>query len=158
MDMNRLTKAMRDSISEIFETMFFMPLEFPDETGLKDVQSRPDEPLVGAGIGFSGPFSGHLALIFPLSLSRELTANFLGEDESQLGQEEIEGTVKEILNMVAGKMLSLYDSSLVFQLEIPEIFDHTEIRKDGWGDGGQHFELFITTPETHFGAKLTLSS
>ena len=158
MKVQELTKAMRNSISEIFETMFFMPLEYEEHKGIEDLVTGIEEPLIGANIGFSGPFIGRLAILLPQGLARELTFNFLGEDESAVTEDMVDGTIKEILNMLAGKMLSLYDPSLVFNLEIPQMTDISLIKGDQTTTKGQNFELFINTVDNTFCMKLTIDN
>ncbi len=158
MNVQQLTNAMKDSISEIFETMFFMPLEFEEGKAIEDLEKSIDEPMICAQIDFSGPFKGALAVMLPRGLARELSANFLGEDEGAVTEEIVEGTIKEILNMLAGKMLSFYDANLVFDLAIPETAEVSEIKKGVSAGEGRGFEFFISTPDNNFCTKLTVKS
>ena len=60
MEKEVLITAMKTSISEVLETMFFLPLEFPDEVNPEQLWGpQKEEPVVGK-LTFSGPFTGDL--------------------------------------------------------------------------------------------------
>ncbi len=125
--MGELKEAMKDSISEILETMFFTPVEFSEEQDLNLLIRSREEPVVSAQLIFNGPFAGNFSVFAPVPLAKELTANLLGLEEENLGREQIEATIKELLNMVAGKTFSLYDSQSVFDLGVPDMVEATEL-------------------------------
>ncbi|TWI63933.1 chemotaxis phosphatase CheX-like protein [Desulfobotulus alkaliphilus] len=116
-----LKKAMQNSISEVLGTMFYMPLEFdPDETlSGSRLLSLPD--IQASILCFDGPFSGCLVMLVPGELLALMTADFMGERE--VSAMDMEGTLKEITNMVAGNTFSNYDCHMEFCLGIPEIID-----------------------------------
>lgn len=121
MDRDALISAMRTSISEVLETMFFLPLEFAQHRDPGELWTPEDEGVLVIRLDFNGPFSGNFFFCIPGDLARSLTANFLGESEGAVSREHATETVKEIINMIAGNTFSLYDEGEVFDLDIPEV-------------------------------------
>jgi CheY-specific phosphatase CheX len=121
MDRDLLTTTMKASISEVLEKMFFLPLDVSDASAPADLwkDRAPADPIT-AGLEFSGPFKGRFALLIPGRLAGELAADFMGVDREGVPREQVEQTVKEILNMIAGSTFSALDENAVFQLGIPE--------------------------------------
>jgi CheY-specific phosphatase CheX len=119
MDKPAMTKAMKASISEVLEQMFFMPIDFvsPDA-------DRQEPDFGGASIiaelGFSGTFTGTFLLQVPSVLAQSVSADFLGTAPSNLSEDDVTGTVLEMVNMLAGGALSIYDSCVLFDLQIPK--------------------------------------
>jgi len=121
--METLREAMKDSISEILETMFFMPIEFPEADELTQIKGPAQAPFLSAKLAYQGPLSGTFFVLAPKPLVEELAANLLGLEKEEVGSEDVEATLKELLNMVAGKTFGLYDSQLVFHLGVPELIE-----------------------------------
>ena len=135
MDKSALTQAMKASISEVLEQMFFMPIEFtaPIDSG--------GEPLSVAAsliarIGFCGSPSGTFVLVIPLALAQSVSADFLGLAVQSLSDDQVTGTVLEMVNMLAGGTLSKYDHQALFDLQIPELitFSHLRTLTEGGSD------------------------
>ena len=120
MDKDALTQAMKDSISEVLETMFFMPVDFMCTGNGKDKPADKTEPIA-AQLHFSGPVSGCIRLTAPKNLARDISSDFLGIDPDEVAPEDMVGTVKEMINMLAGNTLSLYNPKVVFDMGVPEI-------------------------------------
>ncbi len=119
--MNRdLMKAMRASISEVLETMFFEPLEFPEEMDASGFLDKNKKHSIAVSVKYRGPFSGDLSCFMPKNLALFLASDFLGVEPSEVSDNQAEEVVKEIVNMAAGGVFSHYDNSAVFQLGIPE--------------------------------------
>jgi CheY-specific phosphatase CheX len=121
MEKQSLVASMKTSISEVMETMFFLPLEFEDGKDINDIIHGADGGTLACKLAFSGPFSGLTCFLIPGKVAQRLTADFLGEETDRVTEEHMVGTVKEILNMITGKAFSLYDNQTVFKLGIPEI-------------------------------------
>lgn len=119
MDHIRLLEAMKASISEVLETMFFMPVDFVSTEAVPDTPSAADKPMA-AGLGFGGPVEGRFQLQVPEGLAGSISADFLGIDTGRLTREDVDGTIKEMINMLAGNTLSHYDPQMVFDLGVPE--------------------------------------
>ena len=80
-----------------------------------------DLPTICAKVGFQGDPSGTFMLAIPKKPAASITADFLGTVQEELSSEQITGTVKEMINMLAGNSLSAYDIESPFNLEIPEL-------------------------------------
>ena len=52
MERKALIRAMKNSISEVIETMFFLPVDFSDTVNAEEIQMSVTK------LDFSGPFSG----------------------------------------------------------------------------------------------------
>ena len=121
-----LTTAMTTSISEVLETMFFMPV---DVVSVADVASAadPQTEAYEVRLDFSGPAAGVFRLHLPVELAREVASDFLGITPAAVTAEEMQETAKEMVNMLAGNTLSHYDSGAVFDLGVPEkVISHAD--------------------------------
>lgn len=137
MTMNNLMTQIAISISEVMETMFYIPVEPRDsyttigKSGLftdRAAVSSPYNPVItpekikSAIITFHGiAFSGTIGLIVPENLLMIMTENFMGENRQHLSVDHLEGTLKEALNMLAGNTFSKIDDKSSFGLGVPEI-------------------------------------
>jgi chemotaxis protein CheY-P-specific phosphatase CheC len=128
-----LKTAMMTSISEVIETMFFMSLEFSDNASIETDVIKDTENNIACRIDFSGKFSGYFIFIMPEKLILEMTESFMGLDRNDITEEHSSGTIKEAINMLAGSSLSAFDSTIVFDLSIPEIVDTSEVVSSGKG-------------------------
>lgn len=129
MDRIAMKEAMITSISEVLETMFFLPLDILEPESEEDFFPGESQNLMGCTLGFGGPFDGGLAFLIPLPLARTLTADFVGEDREAISERTVEETIKELLNMITGKTLSLFDSQALFRLELPEIMEADKMQR-----------------------------
>jgi CheY-specific phosphatase CheX len=114
-----LMTAMTNSISEVMETMFFMPVEIGPETTLNDCGIDLDKALA-CRLKFTGDVSGNINIISPRPLVAELASNFLGESQDELTKEQQFGTLSEMLNMVCGNALKNVKCQTPYKLDIPE--------------------------------------
>jgi CheY-specific phosphatase CheX len=126
MDKPAMTEAMRASISEVLEQMFFMPVDFiaPD-AARQDPQ--PGDGSIIAKLGFSGSLAGTFILQVPSSLAQSVSADFLGTAPSNLSDSDVAGTVLELANMLVGGTLSIYDSQALFDLQIPQLINKQDM-------------------------------
>ncbi len=118
-----LKEAMTTSISEVLETMFFMSLEISEEKNFSQFLRESPKNLFASRLGFNGPISGYYLLFVPQNVLTDMATNFMGLEEDEIGRDHLNGTIKEITNMVAGNSFSHYDDQAVFKLEIPEIVE-----------------------------------
>jgi CheY-specific phosphatase CheX len=123
-----LMKEMLTSISEVMETMFFLPVEFGTESELSQFGMENKNTLT-CRLAFSGDTSGCLILIAPINFIAEMAENFMGEPRENLTEEHFSGTLTEMLNMVCGNALSKTESKVPFELGIPEVIDESKISK-----------------------------
>ena len=124
-----LMTAMKTSISEVMETMFFLPVEFGEESTFDQLDIVEKQSSLASQLKFSGDVTGSLSIIVSNDLISEMTQNFTGESQDQLTNEYLSGTLTEMLNMVCGNALSKTDSKIPFDLEIPEVIDASKISK-----------------------------
>jgi len=118
---------MTASISEVLETMFYMPLEF-DEYGDVDRLGMLDIPdLRLCRLEFSGKFTGYFIMMIPEDILVSMASDFMGEDRHDITREHCDGIIKETLNMVAGHMFSTMDDKSEIRLSIPEIFEDSKM-------------------------------
>lgn len=126
MMMTDLKQKMRTSISEVLETMFYMALEFEES---ESVESSGIDLTQGTRIcrlDFSGKLTGHFIIFVPEDLLIGMAADFMGEEPENINEEYIEGTIKEIINMVGGNLFAALDSNAEFKLGIPEMVTTSE--------------------------------
>ena len=119
MERKAMIRAMKNSISEVLETMFFLPVDFSDTVNAEEIQMSVTK------LDFSGPFSGSFVLFIPEEFAVSLTANFLGKDKEKVSEDNVIETSKEVINMIAGSTFANLDDQAVFDLNIPEniLFD-----------------------------------
>ncbi len=157
--MNRtdeLKEAMKDSISEILETMFFTPIEFAEDQSLDELIQSPKEPVLSARLIFRGPFGGNFSVFARGGLAKELAANLLGLESEDLGREQMEATLKELLNMVAGKTFSLYDSQSVFHLGVPYMVENGELPSVAANSSESEITVIVETVSDILGFRLAI--
>ena len=108
-----LNDALRETITEVLEKMFFLPA------------SELSEPAQGpefiARVPFTGPPSGSLKLHATVPAARYAAADFLGEEESALSDQQIGEVIGELGNMICGSLLSRLESTSLFHLGAPSI-------------------------------------
>ena len=122
----QLMKAMMTSISEVMETMFFLPVAFGQNAELS--RAGLDAPdIMACRLSFSGDISGHVILAAPKTLVMEMAENFMGEPQDRLTRDHMTGTLKEMLNMVCGNALRNTPAQTPFELGIPDIADLSKI-------------------------------
>jgi CheY-specific phosphatase CheX len=114
-------RALRDSVQEVLERMFFVePVEEPPgEAG------SPDGELA-VRVAFEGRPSGTLTLRVATAAACQIAADFLGEDVSELPPARVEEVVCELANMICGSVLSRVESSTAFRLASPRLLPAEE--------------------------------
>ena len=147
-----LLNAMKISISEIFETMFFMPVEFENKPELEAVIKASS--FMAASISFSGVRTGHFQSIFPVSVLRSIASAFMGVDETKITQNDMAGTISEIINMISGNTLTMVGGD--YHLELPEILSpkNLEIKPPDKTCGGR---VFVKTLNGLFSVNFDIS-
>ena len=133
MNKPKMIQAMKASISEVLEQMFFLPIDLVDDRNRSAAGTIDARQSLAARIGFDGPSSGVFVLHIPSALAASITADFLGAAADELSEEQITGTVKEMLNMLAGNSLSAYDAQASFNLKLPELLTPPVSTKDKEG-------------------------
>jgi chemotaxis protein CheY-P-specific phosphatase CheC len=121
-----LKAAMTASISEVLETMFYMPLEFedigdPESRGLFDLSD-----LRVCRLEFKGKLNGSVVMLVPENLLVSMAVDFMGENKENITRVHTDGIIKEAANMIVGHMLSNLDDKSDFHLGIPSVIDERE--------------------------------
>lgn len=124
--MKKMLAATKTSISEVMETMFFMPVEFEEPSDLKEITLLKENQTRVCRLNFTGDRSGSVILLAPRALLAEMTENFMGEPADSFIDELLEGTLKETVNMVGGNALRKIQASRPFELSIPELIPAAE--------------------------------
>jgi len=125
MQTEKMMSAMRTSISDVFETMFFMPVDF-EPAALGAPETDGDGGTLTARLAFDGARSGYFRLRIPEGLARRVSADFMGMEPGAVSTEDIAGTVLEMVNMMAGNTFSAYDPQTVFNLQGPVLVGEGE--------------------------------
>jgi len=148
--MKTLKTAMTTSISEVLETMFYLPVEIGEESTLIQSGMDMDLPNLACQLNFIGDFSGNFTLVIPKNLLEEITEDFMGESRESLEEEHLLGTLTEILNMICGNALKKIKSNIPFDLDIPKVIDECKILEN------QVFAI-VETPQSKMAVSLVLA-
>jgi CheY-specific phosphatase CheX len=112
-------QALRDSVDEVLEKMFFaQTLGEPS-----DVDEAGDSlaNAVAVELRFEGEPSGSLCLRLTADAAREIAADFLGMEGAEISAGQISEVVRELANMICGSVLSRVESAATFRLGVPRI-------------------------------------
>jgi chemotaxis protein CheY-P-specific phosphatase CheC len=98
---------------------------FPEPADLSDGIAFDEHEFLLASLTFNGYKEGEVSFITTSGLLVELSANLLGEDEeSSITKEKYSDAAKEVLNIIAGQILTtLFGEEEVFNLTPPEVRD-----------------------------------
>jgi CheY-specific phosphatase CheX len=117
----QMMKNLKQAISSVLETMFFLPVQITAENSPRHNGWLQQQKTWHVALRFSGPLNGSFFLLVPAGLAQEITANFLGLDETDVDPSQETDTVKEALNMIGGYVLSQAKDADEYQIGIPEI-------------------------------------
>lgn len=148
-----MQKHLMDAIFEVMETMFFLPVQFSDGTNAPGPWLSGESGVQEATIEFEGARSGRVFLLVPENALKEMAANLLGLDEEDVSGEQVKDTLKEAINMVTGRMLSMVDRDGQCRLRIPRfggLWKPAELEKSP----GHGFFLFFETGKNRLAAGL----
>jgi CheY-specific phosphatase CheX len=108
-------QALRDSVNEVLEKMFFAETlgeaSSPDEVG----------DTITVELAFEGEPSGSMCLRLTADAAREIAADFLGMDGTEISADQISAVVRELANMICGSVLSRVESAATFRLGVPRV-------------------------------------
>jgi len=111
-------QVFRNAVTEVLEQFAFM---FPDDEPAPGLPDWPGECL-HAAMSYTGPARGSVSLAAPAALCAELAANVLGAEPGQVGPEAAEDALKELLNIICGKVTAdLYGEEAVIDLTVPTV-------------------------------------
>lgn len=117
--MPQFSMMMKDAISNVLETMFFLVPVFEEGEHLRGPSQEPF--LLDSTITITGERQ-RLRLLFRATraFASTITANFLGVGQEEVAPEEMEDTLKELANMVGGDCLTRLPADN-WELGIPKI-------------------------------------
>jgi len=143
-----MTTAMKNSISDVLQTMFFLSLDFSEVIDIHELWSTGKDQITVARLNFDGPLIGDCIFYIPEKLAKSITADFMGRKEEGISDDQVKGTVKEIINMILGNAFSMYDPEAAFNLGIPELVCFNDYCND-LSDTGKRFYFIIDTLDNH---------
>ena len=110
-----LKPFMESAVAEVLESLCFISSEgeVPDETG----NDRPN--WICGELDFAGLSGGTFGIAVPPSTASVIAANFLGEEETDLSEQQTVEVVCELTNMVCGTFLAHLDAKQAFTLTPP---------------------------------------
>jgi hypothetical protein len=108
-------QVLRDVISEVLEAMFFAMVDFEECGPVRPFDYESEIHLVN--------HKGCIAISLRVSeeFARMLTANFLGIEEHQVNDDDLEDSLKELANMVGGGYHA-HINDPDWQLGIPKVW------------------------------------
>ena len=149
---NSLMRAMKNSISEVLEKMFYLSIEIDEDTDSYQIDENVD--YHSSKLSFKGPFSGTFHSTCPENLLKIMTVNFLGVDDTEVTQTHMIEVVKEMGNIIVGNIFSNYDANIEFQLGIPEIV--TEKISFADENDENNINLIVEALESFLGFKIEI--
>lgn len=113
------TTALKESISEVFSTMFFLVVS-EEPSLLSEVAGRPASGWLEGWLEVSKhPQSVRIWVWAPHEVAAELGANLMSLEPTDLGPEGLLDAYREMMNMVAGKVLTLVDRDGSWKMGLP---------------------------------------
>jgi CheY-specific phosphatase CheX len=102
------------SVGEVLESMCFLSI----------IANAPTTESSGAdwlscSLQFTGDPSGYFGVSAPWSTARLIAANFLGEEEQDLSEQQTVEVICEVTNMACGAVLAHLDPTHTFSLSSP---------------------------------------
>ena len=113
-------KALKDSISETFSTMFFVVPEIDEELIEREASTSVKGWYQGCLEVSRGPKSLKIWMWAPERLAGELAANILSSEPEDLGAEDILDAYREMLNMVVGSVLTSVKADTDWTMGLPQ--------------------------------------
>lgn len=125
MNQEAMMNAMKTSIFKVLEQMFFLPINLSDSETQALHGDQPHQIM--SSVSFKGTPSGRFILSMPESLAISISADFLGERREVVSEEHVNGTIQEMINMLAGNALMAFDPQALFNLEIPCVIEADQL-------------------------------
>ena len=118
MEDNRLNlrSLFYNAFSKTMEKMAYEEVEFTDSDRL----SADEDEYMWASLSVVEPFSSDISIALPFEFAEELTGAIYGEDMDELSPQDVNDSIAEILNTVAGGFLSeIIPADQEFTLGLP---------------------------------------
>lgn len=114
------TTALRESISEVFSTMFFMVPEEDESLAQSLAGNQARGWLEGWLEVTRGQDKVRVWVWAPPDLAGELAANILSLEADDISADDMTDAFKEMLNMVVGRLLTVVDSKSEWRMGLPQ--------------------------------------
>lgn len=119
-----IRRALRDSVIEILEKMFFAAAL--DESAVPEPDPSATADEIAVRLTFRGEPPGSLTLRLTRVAARQIAADFLGIDEVGVSDLQTAEVVRELANMICGSVLSRVESATAFHLSEPRMVESWE--------------------------------
>lgn len=113
-------RALRSAIADVFATMFFVVPEWDPELGLKLASQKAGGWYEGWVDFERAPQVIRVWVWAPPELASELAANIMASDPGDMDSEQILDAFREMLNMVAGSLLTTMDPAGNWKMGLPQ--------------------------------------
>ena len=115
MTASNFEQMLKRSAAEVLESMCFVSV-------CENLESPAffDPHWIAVKLHFAGQSSGDFGICSPLSTSRTLASNFLGEEDADMTDAKAMEVLCELSNMMCGSFLSEMAGESVFDLSHPE--------------------------------------
>ncbi len=134
-----IRRALRDSVNEILEKMFFAAVL--DESAVPEPSPSAPADEIAVRLTFQGEPPGSLTLRLTRVAARQIAADFLGIDEAGVSVLQTVVVVHELANMICGSVLSRVESSTTFHLSEPRTVESWEETADNLSNTRYAVEL-----------------
>ena len=125
-----------EATAKVLESMYFTSIL---DEGLEPAQQEVS--WIAAKLDFQGNPSGSFGIGVSPESARSLTANFLGVEAEELSQTQVNEVVGELTNMIAGSLVSHFESDGCFTLSHPEMESSDDLNKHLQASDGRIFPL-----------------
>lgn len=114
------TTALRDSISDVFSTMFFLVPE-EDPSLAQALADKPAQHWLEGWLEVKQQEENVMVWIWaPPELARELAANIFSMEPEEVSQDDLLDAFREMLNMVVGSLLTIVDKESLWRMDLPQ--------------------------------------
>jgi CheY-specific phosphatase CheX len=151
-----LKNAIVTSISDVLETMFYMVTELDENVSQESFKIKNEDALVGCYLNFKGVFTGTFYVFIPEKELQSMAVDFMGMRPENLTASHASGTLKEVVNMIAGNSFGRYDDMLEFQLGIPEMIDKEDLQNQLGQTGREDYFIKLNTAESYMVVKVII--
>ena len=113
-------QCFRQAIEEVLVSMVSMTLRDVDAQDLPTIE----KPALNVHIEYQGEHSGEISIILGEDLASRIARRFLGMDnESDILNDMIEDTARELANVICGHFVTLkYGEKPIMKISIPRLF------------------------------------
>jgi CheY-specific phosphatase CheX len=137
MQLEHTAEALRESVQQVLELMFFVSAEEALPSALVD-------PAILAQVEFRGQWTGRCAVEMPETFARAMACNFAGgSDPDDVDAGTMIETICEFANMICGNTITRLGCPGIVTLSPPHLIEEWPVRKsqgtdtERWLDTGE---------------------